>query len=34
MRPESIGDVVDTIVGRILDHLEIPHELNVRWNPE
>jgi len=32
MQPESIDDVVDTIVGRILDHLDIPHELKVRWN--
>jgi 4-hydroxy-3-polyprenylbenzoate decarboxylase len=30
--PETIDDLVDSIVGRILDHLDIPHNLNVRWN--
>ena len=33
-RPETIDDLVDTIVGRILDHLEIPHSLNVRWHED
>lgn len=30
-RPESIDDLVDFIVARILDQLEIAHELAVRW---
>jgi len=30
--PQTVVEVVDTIVGRILDHLEIPHDLNVRWS--
>jgi 4-hydroxy-3-polyprenylbenzoate decarboxylase len=30
--PETIDDLVDSIVGRILDHLDIAHNLNVRWN--
>jgi len=31
-RPDSIGDVVDIIVGRILDMLGIEHELYERWD--
>jgi len=31
-RPDSIGDVVDIIVGRILDMLGIEHELYKRWD--
>ncbi|HEY9198022.1 MAG TPA: flavin prenyltransferase UbiX [Gammaproteobacteria bacterium] len=30
-RPESIDDLVDFIVARILDQLDIAHELAVRW---
>jgi 4-hydroxy-3-polyprenylbenzoate decarboxylase len=30
-RPRSIEDVVDFIVARILDHLDVPHRLGVRW---
>ena len=30
-RPESIGDLVDFVVARILDHLEIEHDLGRRW---
>jgi len=29
--PKTIEDLVDTIVARILDHLEIPHDLLSRW---
>lgn len=29
--PESIDDLVDFVVARILDHLDIPHTLSVRW---
>ena len=29
--PQTIEDVVDTVVARILDHLTIPHELVPRW---
>lgn len=29
--PESVQDLVDFIVARILDHLEIPHQLMARW---
>ncbi len=30
-RPERIEDLVDFVVGRILDHLEVPHSLIPRW---
>lgn len=30
-RPEGIDSLVDFMVARILDHLEIPHELMARW---
>src|SRR5205807_3495930 len=30
-RPDSIDDLVDFIVGRILDHLDVPHSLVPRW---
>lgn len=33
-KPKSIDDLVDSIVGRILDHLEIQHDLKVRWSGE
>ena len=29
--PESIGDLVDFVVARILDHLKIKHSLSRRW---
>lgn len=32
--PQSIGDLVDFIVARILDHLHIPHTLMARWGDE
>lgn len=30
-RPSSLGDVVDFVVARILDHVKIPHPLGRRW---
>ncbi len=33
-RPQSVEDVVDFIVARILDQLGIQHELMVRWGDE
>jgi polyprenyl P-hydroxybenzoate/phenylacrylic acid decarboxylase-like protein len=30
-RPESVDDVVDHVVGRVLDQFGIEHELSVRW---
>jgi len=29
--PKSIGDLVDFIVARVLDHLSVPHQLGRRW---
>lgn len=34
LAPESIEDIVDFVVGRVLDLLGIAHELNVRWEPD
>jgi len=30
-RPASLDELVDFVVARILDHLEVPHRLAVRW---
>lgn len=30
-QPQSIDDLVDFMVARILDHLSIPHQLSKRW---
>src|SRR4030095_5962559 len=30
-RPRDVPDIVDFIVARILDHLNVPHELTPRW---
>jgi 4-hydroxy-3-polyprenylbenzoate decarboxylase len=30
-QPQSVQDIVDFIVARILDHLSIPHQLMPRW---
>ncbi len=31
MRPTTIGDLVDFLVGKLLDLMSIPHSLNTRW---
>lgn len=31
-QPEKIGDLVDMVVGRVLDHLEVEHTLSKRWS--
>ena len=33
-RPQSVSDVVDFMVARVLDHLEVPHKLSERWGDE
>jgi flavin prenyltransferase len=33
-RPREISDLVDFIVARILDHLDVPHQLTPRWGME
>ena len=30
-RPREISDLVDFVVARVLDHLEVPHTLGSRW---
>lgn len=33
-RPRNISDLVDFVVARILDHLDVPHELMSRWGAQ
>ena len=33
-RPESVADLVNFIVARILDHLHVPHSVSARWGEE
>jgi 4-hydroxy-3-polyprenylbenzoate decarboxylase len=33
-RPTSIDDLVDFVVGRVLDHLGVDNAVTRRWNPE
>lgn len=33
-RPQSVAEVADTVVARVLDHLGIPHNLLPRWQEE
>jgi len=33
-RPQTLEDVADTVVARILDHLGVEHQLVKRWNPD
>jgi len=30
-RPKTVEDLVAFVVGRILDHLQVPHRLIPRW---
>jgi 4-hydroxy-3-polyprenylbenzoate decarboxylase len=32
--PESVEQVVDTVVARVLDHLGVPQKLVARWQEE
>jgi 4-hydroxy-3-polyprenylbenzoate decarboxylase len=32
--PKTVGEVVDTVVARVLDHLGIPQQLVARWQEE
>jgi hypothetical protein len=32
MRPQSVDDIVDFSVARVLDLLDVPHTLAARWN--
>ena len=31
MMPTTIGDLVDFVVGKLLDLMNVPHQLNTRW---
>jgi len=33
-RPHDISDLIDFVVARILDHLDVPHRLGPRWGDE
>lgn len=33
LRPRSVDDLVDFVVGRVLDLFDVPHQLNIRWDP-
>jgi len=33
-RPQSVSDIVDFMVARVLDHLDVPHSLGERWGDE
>jgi len=33
-RPQTIEQLVDTVVSRVLDHLGVPHHLAARWGEE
>lgn len=34
MKPQTVEQVVDTVVARVLDHLGIPQNLVQRWQEE
>ena len=34
LRPQTIAELVDFVVGRVLDLLGLPHDLTTRWNPK
>jgi 4-hydroxy-3-polyprenylbenzoate decarboxylase len=33
MHPQTVDDLVDFVVGRVLDLLDVAHDLNTRWDP-
>ena len=33
-RPQSVSELVDFMVARVLDHLEVHHTLSERWGDE
>lgn len=33
LRPQTVGDLVDFVVGRVFDLFELPHTLSTRWDP-
>ncbi len=33
-RPQTVEQVIDTVVARVLDHIGLPHKLTARWKEE
>ena len=33
-RPQTVAEVVDFVVARVLDHLDVEHSLMKRWGEE
>jgi len=33
-RPQTVADLVDFVVARVLDQLHVPHELGPRWGED
>ena len=33
-RPQSVDEIVDFMVARVLDHLDVSHDLSARWGDE
>ena len=31
MQPTTVGDLVDFVIGRLLDLMDVPHQLNTQW---
>lgn len=34
MKPTTVDDLVNFVVGRVLDLVGLPHQLNTRWSPD
>ena len=34
MMPKTVGDLVDFVVGKLMDLVDVPHQLNTRWKSE
>ena len=34
MQPSTVDELVDFVVGRVLDLIQLPHQLNTRWSPD
>lgn len=34
LKPQTVGDLVDFVVGKVLDLLKVEHDLQTRWKPD
>ena len=34
LKPTTVSEIVDFIVGKVLDLLKVPHDLQTRWDPD